>query len=93
VTLIALVNVSVQLDYIIKCFPGVNIGYLLLEELAENAESETEKGQSLSEIEFIITMENHSFHTQFYTKSIGIVLHSDIPPHPHFDTATPPPKG
>jgi hypothetical protein len=95
VTLIALLNISLQFDEIVSCFPGVNISFLLMEELAENVEGETEKGsQSLSEIELIVTRENHSFHTQFYTRSIGIVLHSaDIPPHPHFDTVTPPPKG
>lgn len=94
VTILALVNVSVQFGRIVDCFPGMNISYLLTEELAETAESGQEKSAEIvSEIDFLLNRDYHSFHTLFFTKSIGVFLHySNIPQHPHFDKITPPPK-
>jgi len=94
VAILALVNVSVQFGRIVDCFPGLNISYLLAEELAETSEGGQEKSaETVSEIDFLLTKECHSFHTLFFTKSIGVFLHhSNIPQHPHFDKVTPPPK-
>lgn len=93
-TLIALLNVSLQFDEIMNCFAGVDISYLLIEELPGAVEGETEKGtESISEIDLIFARENHTFQTQFYNNTIGAVLHSTaLPPHPHLDTVSPPPK-
>lgn len=94
VAILALVNLSVQFGRIVDCFPGMNISYLLAEELAETAEGGQEKSsEAVSEIDFLLTKEYHSFQTQHFTQSIGVFLHhSGIPPHPHFDKVTPPPK-
>lgn len=92
---LALLNVSMQFGRIIDCFPGMNLSYLLAEELAETAEGESEKGsESISELEFFLTRDNHTQHALSLSREISVLFHTTgIPPHPHFEKVTPPPKG
>lgn len=94
VAALALLNVSMQFGRIIDCFPGMNLSYLLAEELAETTEGESEKGsESISEIEFFLPRNNHAQHALSLSKAIRVLFHTaDIPPHPHFEKVTPPPK-
>jgi len=94
IAVLALLNASVGIGNIIECFHGININYLLVEELPETAEGETENSsESMFEIEFFLSRENHSFLIKSFSKSVGIVIHSMvIPIHPLLEAVTPPPK-
>jgi hypothetical protein len=94
VAIFSLVNVSVQFGQIIDCFPGMYISYLLAEELLET-ESETEKGtETVNEFDFTLTKHANSSLSTLIEHAVGVFFHTtSIPPHPHFEKDTPPPKG
>ena len=94
VAVVALLNISFQFNRVIDCFPGMNLSFLLAEELAETAGGGSEKSnQSVFELE-LLTKEFNSLYNLFFSHSIGVFFHTvSIPQHPHFDKITPPPKG
>ena len=90
----ALFNVSVQFGRILDCFPGLNASYLLVEEFTETAENSSEKsGETLIELDFLLEKEHRLLQNLYINHSVSVFLHSvGIPPHPHFERATPPPE-
>lgn len=95
VAIMSLLNISLQFNRIIDCFPGMNISSLLVEELAETAEGGSEKSsESVSEPELLLTKELNTLHNLFFNHSVDVFFYAvNIPPQPHFDKITPPPKG
>lgn len=89
---LGLLNVSVQFGRILDFFPGINMSLLLAEEVQETEGSE--KGnESFSEVQLFIAREGYVFQSLIVNESIEVYLHSvDIPAHPAFEKATPPPK-
>lgn len=89
---LALLNVSVQFGRLADFFPGISISLLLAEETSET--DGLEKGNELSsEIELFLTKEGFVLQNLLVNDAVEAYLHSvDIPAHPAFEKATPPPK-
>ena len=89
---VGLLNVSIQFGRIIDFFPGISMSLLLAEEIAETEGSE--KGnESFSEIELFLSKSSHTLQNLIVNDAVEVYLHSvDIPAHPAFEKATPPPK-
>ncbi len=90
--ILGLLNVSIQFGRIIDFFPGVSMSLLLAEELAE--ETGCEKGnEGFSSVDLFLTKEAYLTHSMIVDHAIETCFHStEIPVHPAFEKATPPPK-
>lgn len=90
--ILGLLNVSVQFGRIMDFFPGMNISLLLAEEVHETEGSE-KSNESFSEVELFLSREGHILQNMIVNEAVEAYLHSvDIPAHPAFEKATPPPK-
>lgn len=89
---LGLLNVSVQFGRILDFFPGMSISMLLAEEIQETEGSE--KGHEMgSQVELFLTRQGHTIQNMIVNEAVEVYLHSvDIPAHPAFEKATPPPK-
>ena len=89
---LGLLNVSVQFGRIMDFFPGISMSLLLAEEITETEGSE--KGtETSSEVELFMSKEAHVLQNLIISDAVEVYLHNiDIPVHPAFEKATPPPK-
>ena len=89
---LGLMNVSVQFGRILDFFPGISMSMLLAEEIQETEGSE--KGhESFSEVQLFLAREGYVIQNIIVNEAVEVYLHSvDIPLHPAFEKATPPPK-
>jgi hypothetical protein len=91
-SVLGLLNVSVQFGRILDFFPGMSISLLLAEEITETEGSE-KSNENFSEVELFLSRNNHVLHNLLVNDAVEVYLHSvDIPAHPAFEKATPPPK-
>ena len=91
-SVLGLLNVSVQFGRILDFFPGMNISLLLAEEITETEGGE-KSSESFSEIELFLNRDSYVLHNLLVNDAVEVCLHSvDIPVHPAFEKATPPPK-
>ncbi len=91
-SVLGLLNVSVQFGRIIDFFPGMNISMLLAEEITETDGAE-KSSESFSQVELFISRDSYVLHNILVNDAVEVYLHSvDIPAHPAFEKATPPPK-
>lgn len=91
-SVLGLLNVSVQFGRILDFFPNINMSLLLAEEITETEGSE-KSDENVSGPELFLTREAHELHSLLVNDAVEVYLHSvDIPLHPPFEKATPPPK-
>lgn len=89
---LGLLNVSVQFGKILDFFPGISMSMLLAEEIHET-EGSQKCPETSSDIQLFLTQEDHTFQSMIINEAVEVFLHSiDIPAHPAFEKATPPPK-
>lgn len=90
---LGLLNVSVQFGNILDFFPGISMSMLLAEEIHETENSE--KGNETSgNVKLFFALKDYEFQNMIVDEAVEVHLHSvDIPTHPAFEKATPPPKG
>lgn len=89
---LGLLNVSIQFGRIIDFFPGISISLLLAEEIMETEGSE-KSNEPFSEVELFFSKEAYVLQNLIVNDAVEVYLHSvDIPAHPDFEKATPPPK-
>jgi hypothetical protein len=89
---LGLLNVSVQFGRIIDFFPGISMSLLLAEELVET--EGCEKGnEAFTTVDLFLAKETYVIQNLVVNHAVEVYLHSiDIPVHPAFEKATPPPK-
>jgi hypothetical protein len=90
----SLVAISGQMATILKFFPGVNVSYLLSEELLETAEGEFGKETETTDgLEYYLNRNFKLRLTLHYSDFITSYFHNkEVPPHPYFEKNTPPPE-
>lgn len=91
-SVLGLLNVSVQFGRILDFFPNVSISLLLAEELLET--EGCEKGnEETSTVDLFLLKHGNFLHTLIANEAIEVVFHSvNLPAHPAFEKVTPPPK-